>query len=118
MALTLVIQQVSLPPHAGKVGLIANVSVAGTTPYTYQWYRTHGQSITPGGGNIIAGATAVAYRGSNEPVGVVTYACVVTDAAAATSTATVTLQIRDRATDTVDVSKPNAQVNYPIPPNN
>lgn len=39
--------------------LLSAVATAGTGPYTYQWYRSTTTGFTPGGGNIIAGATAL-----------------------------------------------------------
>ena len=59
---------------AGAVSLVskspttASVLVAaasgGTGPYTYQWYRSTVSGFTPGAGNIIAGATALALSDS------------------------------------------------------
>jgi hypothetical protein len=52
---------------AGALSLISKTSTqavlnsaaatAGTGPYTYQWYRSTASGFTPGGGNIIDGAT-------------------------------------------------------------
>lgn len=39
--------------------LSSAAATAGTGPYTYQWYRSTTSGFTPGGGNIIAGATAL-----------------------------------------------------------
>lgn len=39
--------------------LAATAATGGTGPYTYQWYRSTTTGFTPGGGNIIAGATAL-----------------------------------------------------------
>ncbi len=39
--------------------LLSAVATAGTGPYTYQWYRSTTQGFTPGGGNILAGKTAL-----------------------------------------------------------
>lgn len=54
---------------AGALSLVsktqntANLSSAaasgGTSPYTYQWYRSTTSGFTPGGGNILAGKTAL-----------------------------------------------------------
>ncbi len=44
---------------ANSASLQATAATAGTGPYTYQWYRSTTTSFTPGGGNIIAGATAL-----------------------------------------------------------
>lgn len=40
--------------------LLATAATLGTAPYTYQWYRSIATGFTPGGGNIISGATALA----------------------------------------------------------
>lgn len=39
--------------------LSSAVATAGTAPYTYQWYRSIVSGFTPGGGNIISGATSL-----------------------------------------------------------
>lgn len=39
--------------------LVVAAATGGTGPYTYQWYRSTTTGFTPGGGNIIAGATAL-----------------------------------------------------------
>lgn len=39
--------------------LSATAATAGTGPYTYQWYRSTTTGFTPGGGNILAGKTAL-----------------------------------------------------------
>lgn len=39
--------------------LSSAVATGGTGPYTYQWYRSTTTGFSPGGGNIIAGATAL-----------------------------------------------------------
>lgn len=39
--------------------LSSAVATSGTSPYTYQWYRSTTTGFTPGGGNIIAGATSL-----------------------------------------------------------
>lgn len=39
--------------------LSSAVATGGTAPYTYQWYRSTTSGFTPGGGNIIAGATSL-----------------------------------------------------------
>lgn len=42
-----------------KASLSSAVATGGTAPYTYQWYRSTTTGFTPGGGNIIAGATSL-----------------------------------------------------------
>lgn len=39
--------------------LSATAATGGTGPYTYQWYRSTTTGFSPGGGNIISGATAL-----------------------------------------------------------
>lgn len=40
--------------------VIITAATAGTAPYTYQWYKSTTSGFSPGGGNIIAGATSLA----------------------------------------------------------
>jgi hypothetical protein len=71
--------------------LTVTAATSGTSPYTYQWYRSTTTGFTPGGGNIIAGATSLTLSDSGLIPGTVYYyKNVVTDSAspAATSTAT------------------------------
>lgn len=42
-----------------KASLSATAASGGTGPYTQQWYRSTTSGFTPGGGNIIAGATGL-----------------------------------------------------------
>lgn len=42
-----------------KASLLSAAATGGTGPYTYQWYRSTTTGFTPGGGNIIAGATSL-----------------------------------------------------------
>lgn len=44
--------------------LLATAATGGTGPYTYQWYRSTTTGFSPGGGNIIAGATALTLEDS------------------------------------------------------
>ncbi len=39
--------------------LSSAVATGGTSPYTYQWYRSTTAAFSPGGGNILAGKTAL-----------------------------------------------------------
>lgn len=39
--------------------LVAQPATGGTGPYTYQWYRSTTTGFSPGGGNILAGKTAL-----------------------------------------------------------
>jgi len=51
------LSQVSV--SATTAALVSAAATAGIGPYTYQWYRSTTSGFTPGGGNIIAGATAL-----------------------------------------------------------
>lgn len=44
---------------ATTASLLATAATGGSGPYTYQWYRSTTTGFTPGGGNIISGATAL-----------------------------------------------------------
>lgn len=60
----------------------------GTSPYTYQWYRSTTQGFSPGGGNIIAGATALTLEDSGLiPNTQYYYVVVVTDVGNSNATA-------------------------------
>ncbi len=39
--------------------VICGAATGGTAPYTYQWYRSITNGFTPGGGNIVSGATSL-----------------------------------------------------------
>jgi len=51
------ISQVSVSQNAAS--LSATAASGGTGPYTQQWYRSTTSGFTPGGGNILAGKTAL-----------------------------------------------------------
>lgn len=60
-----------------------------TTPYTYQWYRSITSGFSPGGGNSIAGATALVYSDSGLTPGTkYYYKNVATDSSATPVTST------------------------------
>lgn len=44
--------------------LSSAAATGGTGPYTYQWYRSTTSGFTPGGGNIISGATSLTLNDS------------------------------------------------------
>lgn len=82
----------------GPISLVANspqspqlsvaVATGGTGPYTYQWYRSSVTGFSPGGGNIIAGATAVTLTDSGLiPNATYYYVVVVTDTGNSNATA-------------------------------
>lgn len=81
------LSQVSVGPTTAS--LSSAVATAGTAPYTYQWYRSTTSGFTPGGGNIIAGATALTLNDTGLiPNTQYFYKVVATDAVPATSTST------------------------------
>ncbi len=47
-----------------SVIVTSDPATGGTTPYTYQWYRSQTSGFTPAGGNAIAGATTLSYTDS------------------------------------------------------
>lgn len=51
------LSQVSVGPTSAI--LASEAASGGTGPYTYQWYRSQTSGFTPGGGNIISGATSL-----------------------------------------------------------
>lgn len=51
------LSQVSVGPTTAS--LLSAAASGGSGPYTYQWYRSTTSGFSPGGGNIIAGATAL-----------------------------------------------------------
>lgn len=69
--------------------LTVAAATGGVGPYTYQWYRSTTTGFSPGGGNIIAGATALQLQDSglipNTPY---FYKVVVTDTGNSNATAT------------------------------
>lgn len=66
--------------------LTATPATGGTAPYAYQWYRSITTGFSPGGGNIISGATTLDYLDSGLlPNTTYYYVVVVTDAASATA---------------------------------
>jgi hypothetical protein len=69
--------------------LVTTVATAGTGPYTYQWYRSTTTGFTPGGGNIISGATALTLNDTGlTPLTQYFYKVVYTDTGASNATAT------------------------------
>lgn len=69
------------------ISLSLTAATGGTAPYTYQWYRSTTSGFTPGGGNIIAGATSLTLNDSGLiPTTQYYYKNIVTDNVAATST--------------------------------
>lgn len=50
--------------EATSVTLTADAPTGGVSPYTYQWYRDTTPGFTPGGGNIVSGATSLTLNDS------------------------------------------------------
>lgn len=67
---------------------VSVAAIGGVSPLTYQWYRSTTANFTPGGGNILSGATSTSLTDSSSlSAGVMYwYKCVVTDAASTTAT--------------------------------
>lgn len=80
-----VLSQVSVSSTSDS--LAATAATGGTAPYTYQWYRSVTSGFTPGGGNLIAGATALTLNDTGLiPNTQYYYKVVATDATTATVT--------------------------------
>src|ERR1017187_10123580 len=56
------LSKVSTGPNTAS--LISAAATGGTGPYTYQWYRSTVSGFTPGGGNLISGATGLTLNDS------------------------------------------------------
>lgn len=80
------ITQLSVGPTVNSLSVA--VATGGVGPYTYQWYRSTTTGFSPGGGNIIAGATALAFMDSGlTPNTTYYYKVVVTDTGNSNATA-------------------------------
>lgn len=67
--------------------LSSAAATMGSTPYTYQWYRSTMEGFTPGGGNVVSGATALTLNDTGlVPETTYYYLVVVTDALSAHAT--------------------------------
>ena len=76
---------VSVGPNSATLSSAA--ATMGTSPYTYQWYKSTSSGFSPGSGNIISGATSLTLNDTGLVPGVtVYYKVVVTDAASTTAT--------------------------------
>lgn len=72
---------------ATTASLSATAATLGTGPYTYQWYRSTTSGFTPGGGNIISGATTLTLNDSGlVPSTQYYYKVVATDSAVSPAT--------------------------------
>jgi hypothetical protein len=80
------ISQVSVGPTTASLSCVA--ASGGTSPYTYQWYRSTTSGFTPGGGNILTGKTALTLNDSGLVPGTTYYYVVkVTDVGNSNATA-------------------------------
>lgn len=67
--------------------LSSAAATGGTAPYTYQWYRSTSSGFSPGGGNIITGATSLTLSDSGlQPGTPYYYKVVATDSGSVTGT--------------------------------
>lgn len=81
------LSQVSVASTSAQ--LLSAAATSGTAPYTYQWYRSTTTGFSPGGGNIIAGATSLSLSDSGLiPSTQYYYKVVVIDSAGSPATAT------------------------------
>lgn len=74
---------------ATTASLSSAAATSGTSPYTYQWYRSTTTGFTPGAGNLISGATALTLSDTGlVPNTTYYYKVVATDSAGTPATAT------------------------------
>jgi hypothetical protein len=98
-----VITQVSVSDQTAV--LSATAASGGTGPYTQQWYRSTTSGFTPGGGNIISGATGLSLTDTSlVPNTIYYYKVVYTDTGASNVTVTAT---QLAVTTTPQVLNPN-----------
>lgn len=84
-----IISQLSVGSNSAS--LSATAASGGTGPYTQQWYRSTTTGFSPGGGNIIAGATALTLNDSGLiPNTIYYYKVVYTDTGNSNATVTAT----------------------------
>lgn len=90
-----------------------------TGAMTYQWYRSQTPGFTPGGGNLIAGATGLAYADVIPPDGAYWYyVCQVTDTLPSTaSTPQLGVSIASYQAQSGDSRPTDADNATGIPPN-
>lgn len=70
-----------------QVNATVTSATGGTTPYTYQWYRSTAAAFTPGAGNILTGKTSTTLADTTAAANTIYYYKVVaTDAVAASVT--------------------------------
>jgi hypothetical protein len=74
----------------GTAATVTNTgATGGTQPYSYQWYRSTTPGFTPGGGNLVSGATSLTLNDTGlSPSTTYYYILIATDAASATANST------------------------------
>lgn len=100
--------------------LSSAVATGGTGPYTYQWYRGSTSGFSPGGGNIIAGATSLTLIDSGlTPATQYYYKVIATDAGSVTGTSaalavatTVASQSQNQFAQAMVLGSPDLAYNY------
>lgn len=81
------LSQVTVSSNAAS--LLSAAATGGTGPYTYQWYQSTTTGFSPGGGNIVAGATSLSQSFTGlVPNVTYFYKVVVTDTGNSNTTAT------------------------------
>lgn len=72
---------------SSTINITCGAASSGTSPYTYQWYRSTTANFTPGAGNLLSGATSLTYADSASLSAGTTYyyKCRTTDNAAQTA---------------------------------
>lgn len=56
-----------------KASLLATAATDGTTPYSYQWYRSTATGFSPGVGNAVSGATSLTLNDTGLTPGTIYY---------------------------------------------
>lgn len=85
------LSQVSVAPQSDQ--LLSAAATGGTTPYSYQWYRSTTTAFTPGGGNILTGATSLTLSDTNLTPGTIYYYKVIAIDSATTPTSSTATQL-------------------------
>lgn len=88
--------------------VVVGTATGGTGPYTYQWYRSTSSGFTPGGGNILTGATNLQLNDTGLTANTTYfYVNVVTDSASATANSS---QLTVATTNNTEFAPNNASV--------
>lgn len=86
---------VTLASVSARTAVVVSAVATGgaTTPYTYQWYRSTATGFSPGGGNIISGATSLTYTDPGLTPGTVYYYKMVSTDSSATPVSATSTQL-------------------------